>query len=89
VSEVDGATCGFLADWHRTTPVTRCGEPAIAVVTAGCVHEHLETQPACAGCAAEIQRAADRLACFICEGGPEPHECRAILQIRWLEGAQP
>ena len=27
-----------------------CGQPAVAVVTAGCVHEHVDTGPVCAAC---------------------------------------
>jgi hypothetical protein len=81
------ATCQ-LADHGWGTPVPDplrvCGEPAIAVITFGCIHEHVESPAACAGCAAELQRAADILVCPACEDGPEPHECPVVIEIRWL-----
>ena len=66
------------------TEVVRCGELVIAVVAAACAHEHVDRALACAGCAAELQRCDGILICPRCQDGPEPHDCRVTLQIRWL-----
>jgi hypothetical protein len=66
--------------------LTACGEPAIAVITFACVHEHIDLAKACAGCAADVQRAADLLICSHCADGPEPHDCAVAMKIRWLLG---
>jgi hypothetical protein len=64
-------------------PPTACAEPAIAAVTLACVHEHVYSPAACAGCAADVQRVDDCLICLACLEGPEPHECSLTLTIRW------
>lgn len=64
------------------------GEPAIAVITFACVHEHVDSAAACAGCAAEIQRIEDALICRKCESGPQPHDCAQVIRIRWLEASR-
>jgi hypothetical protein len=67
-------------------PFVPCEEPAIATITFGCGHEHVDRTLACAGCAAEIQQLAGVLACPRCEDGPQPHECKAAAVIEWFSG---
>jgi predicted amidophosphoribosyltransferase len=68
-------------------PPTACAEAAIAVVTLACVHEHVYSPAACAGCAAELQRVGEFLVCPACGTGPEPHSCSQSLSIRWTVAA--
>jgi hypothetical protein len=82
--------CQFSSDYDAwPDPATPehghapCFEPAIAVVTLACVHEHIDSPLACAGCAAEIQRVEEFLICRACETCAEPHECAQTLRIRW------
>lgn len=80
------------ADWAQPSPLPSlalCGEPAIAAVTFACVHEHVDTVSACAGCAAEIQRVIDEMICRQCLDSAAPHECEQLIRIRWLEGSKP
>lgn len=67
-------------------PVYPCDEPAIAVITFACVHEHIDTASACPGCCAEVQQCTGILICPRCEDGPDSHECRLIYEIRWESG---
>lgn len=66
------------------TPVVPCGEPVIAVITFACVHEHINVQPACLGCTVEVEQCEDILVCNHCEDGPDPHECKVAIKVRWL-----
>lgn len=87
MAETLSATCTLDdQDWtlSRRRPLVACGLPAVAVFTSICVHEHLDRALACATCAAELQRADGLLICPRCEDGPEPHECKVIMKIRWL-----
>jgi hypothetical protein len=82
-------TCQFDAnylDWTApdAVPFDACGEPAIAVITFACIHEHVDSPTACATCAAEIQRVADELICRRCESSVCPHSCGQTVSIRWL-----
>ena len=81
-------SCSLTATDIRTnepdTPMVPCHEPAIAIITFACEHEHVDVQPACAGCAADVQQCAGLLGCPHCQDGPEPHECRATAVIRWF-----
>jgi hypothetical protein len=84
-----GAPCTLdTQDWTQKVcdrvPLVRCGEPAIAVITFACVHEHVDRALACVACVAEAQRADGLLICPCCEDGPEPHECKVAMEIRWL-----
>jgi hypothetical protein len=72
-------------NWPGTAAVF-CGEPPAGVITFACIHEHVNRTAACAGCAAEIQRAAGLLTCPRCEDGPEPHECLCLVVIDWDSG---
>lgn len=68
-------------------PVIPCDEPAVAVITFACEHEHVDVQPACMGCSAEIQQCAGLLGCPRCEDSPvSPHECKATARIEWISG---
>lgn len=68
-----------------------CGEPAMALITFACVHEHVDRVLACAACACEIQRASGLLVCEHCEdlcdgSDPGPHECLVRFRIEWSSG---
>lgn len=80
--------CGYGYNWGERpldgSALAACGEPAIALLTFACVHEHVDAALACMTCAAEIQRIADVLVCAHCADGPAPHECRTAMAIEWL-----
>jgi hypothetical protein len=78
-----------LDDWSDPDAVffEACGEPAIAVITFACVHEHVDSPSVCTTCAAEIQRLDPDLICRKCEVGPESHQCPQVIRIRWLADA--
>jgi hypothetical protein len=77
-------TCQLSGGWYPLgTEDAFCGGPSIAVLTVACVHEHVSSARACAGCAAEVQRVDDRLICLACREGPGPHDCPLTLTIRW------
>jgi hypothetical protein len=77
-------TCQLSGGWYPLGAEDMvCGEPSIAVLTVACVHEHVISPRACAGCAAEVQRVDDCIICLACYEGPEPHECPLTLTIRW------
>ena len=69
------------------TPVAACGEPAIALISFACVHEHYDTPNACNGCCAKIEFCAEELVCPRCHYGPEPHECLQRVTIAWFDGS--
>jgi predicted amidophosphoribosyltransferase len=73
-------------DWldPKAIPLSACGERTIAVIIFACVHEHIDAAGACAGCTAEIERAADGLICRSCETGTDPHSCPQTISVRWL-----
>lgn len=75
---------GWPVAAHDDPGLTPCGEPAIALLTFACIHEHVDGAFACAACAAEIQRVADLLVCQHCEDGPQSHECKQTLGVKWL-----
>jgi hypothetical protein len=84
-------TCTLTATDPRSngpdTPLIPCDEPTVCVITFACLHEHFHPQPACAGCAVEIQMCAGILICPRCEDGPEPHECPCDVRITWQDGS--
>ena len=65
-----------------------CGETAIGTLTQSCVHEHISSRPVCAGCAADIQRAAGDMICRACDedAGDDGHECPVLMVIDWCDG---
>jgi hypothetical protein len=80
------AACMMPDDWavwgQRDYGVlTACGEPATAMLTQACVHEHIDTASLCATCAAEIQRVAHWMICRRCEQAG--HECDVAVTIEW------
>ena len=84
------ATCEFDLEWNGywgdAPSGIACAEPSFATVSLACVHEHIDTPPACAGCCAEVQQCTGILTCPRCEDGPEPHECLCDVRITWLDG---
>lgn len=77
------AACTLADDWDA--PDQACGEPAIALLTLACVHEHVIGALACMTCAAEMQRVADVLVCPECDASATyPHQCLQVMTIRWL-----
>jgi predicted amidophosphoribosyltransferase len=82
---VSAATCTAFVDWDAAGGL--CGEPSAGTLMAACIHEHIGNEPVCAGCAAELQRAAGDLICKHCADNPDaPHVCRSHLVITWLDG---
>lgn len=77
-------------EWAARGPIpgtlVACGEQAVAVIRFACVHEHLDAAAACAGCAADVQQESGLLACPRCQDGPQPHDCPARYEIRWVSG---
>jgi hypothetical protein len=77
-------TCGVYLNWDGKPPL--CGEPAIGILTVACVHEHVERQPVCAPCAAELQR-YETGTCVPCERSAEPHRCVMTAHYEWFAEA--
>lgn len=72
-------TCTSFIDWYE--PSGFCDEPAIGTVFAACEHEHVNEQPVCAACAAELQRDSEGWMCAHCD-----HECLFRCEIRFDGG---
>jgi hypothetical protein len=53
-----------------------CGEPAVAQVTTGCVHEHIEQDWMCSRHAAMAKR--NELICSECKTGRLAHACQVF-----------
>ena len=66
-----------------------CTEAVIGCGMDCCVHEHVHHFHVCAGCAAELQRAAPDLICPECEDSAESHQCLQMVVIRWTDGTPP
>lgn len=74
--------CVVFTDWEATE---RCRQPAVALVTTGCLHEHIEVEPMCAGHFADAQRLRDPdgLICTACGLG---HDCDIkVLDTKLLD----
>jgi hypothetical protein len=80
--------------WFNEVTGTRpagmaCGEPSIGTSTYACVHEHVSIVPVCAGCAVDLQQAADHLTCPFCaysEKAEDTHDCYCLVVIDWDSG---
>ena len=82
-------TCTMSDDWDVITKrepgtLTACGEPALAILTQACVHEHVDRALLCMGCAAEVQQITGDMICRRCEEAG--HECHVTVKIEWAEG---
>jgi hypothetical protein len=55
----------------------QCAGETAAIVTAGCVHEHIKTRRVCAEHVAEMQ--ARIVYCGGCFHGSEPHRCLVVI----------
>lgn len=60
------STCTAIVTWLGPCPF-----PAVAVVEAACVHEHVRRGPVCQD-HFDDEDGAD---CLPCADGPEPHNC--------------
>lgn len=85
MTEAPPRTCVAFRDWNGMPPV--CGKPAVWRLTYGCVHEHLSGAWMCDACMARLRPDLDRAVCVPCEGGPEPHECHLLVDIKPANGA--
>lgn len=57
--------CGVCTAYDLADTETRCGEPAVALVTMGCPHEHFDMDaPVCAYCLCAAQSGA--MSCVGC-----------------------
>lgn len=86
-TEAPARTCTAYRDWNGKLPLH--GEPAAWALTYGCMHEHVSHAWMCEACA---ERLRDRLltrdtVCLRCENGPEPHDCRVLVDFKPLRGA--
>jgi hypothetical protein len=72
--------------WGEKPAGIACGEPSAATVSFACIHEHLDRVRICAGCAVNIQHAAEHLTCPHCWNGPEQHDCYCLVVIDWDSG---
>jgi hypothetical protein len=60
----------WLGFWGIPPTGVACGEPSNATVTLACVHEHVDAERICAGCAADMQQAAGEMTCKRCWEAP-------------------
>lgn len=81
--------CAFWAE-DRALPLlgAPCGEPAVCLIRAGCVREHVGEHRACQGCAADEQKLGDgAIWCGRCAmTGPVPCDRAPLVVIAWDEG---
>lgn len=68
-----------LGNYGDADSYEQCRAPTDQIVTAGCVHEHLKTQPTCLSCIANIDTV---MWCDYCEFGDTPHRCAIRLVAR-------
>lgn len=91
---VNARACNVAAgfDWRtgeHPTPPRACGEPAVAIVTISCGHEHIDAPSACTACAAELRRAVPRMFCAHCDDGLEPHRCPVVVAVHGIPAGKP
>jgi hypothetical protein len=83
----DGANLGpgIPRFWRRRG---HCDEPVTHRVSAGCVHEHVQSWEVCAGCASALQAKADSGQARHCTGcDPDHARCPIAIVVRELETA--
>ena len=56
-----------------------CGEVAASIVTAGCVHEHIERGPICRRHQEQLD--SQHLVCPSCLRGRDPHRCLMTSRV--------
>jgi hypothetical protein len=62
-----------------------CAQPAVALVTVACPHEHVDRALTCAACTARLQDPASALICPHCADHPElPHDCPGTVRAEQL-----
>lgn len=61
----------------RAKAGTVCGQIAVAIVTVGCVHEHITSGPVCRVCLHTMREA--QMGCAPCWLGSDQHDCIRIL----------
>ena len=63
-----------------TKGLRRCEQAAVAELTHGCIHEHMETTPICASCLLEVRVlfGLRYVECQPCHVGASPHDCETF-----------
>lgn len=51
-----------------------------------CVHEHIDTERICSGCAVDVQMANGMLTCKRCWDSDQRHPCYMLVVIDWDSG---
>ena len=89
-TEVATAACHldtqWLGFWGEEPTGTACGEPSFATLSLACVHEHIDTERICWGCAADVQQAKGMLTCKRCWDSDQRHACYVLAVIDWDSG---
>jgi hypothetical protein len=77
--------CERSLNWTGKLP--HCGEPAVALTRAMCLHEHLGEGYICWGCLAEMRQFCEdtEWECQACGEGPEPHGCPMPITVTILD----
>ena len=60
--------------------------PAMATITFGCAHEHIDRPRSCAACAVDVQHCAGDMICPHCREAAEPHACMCLVVVDWDSG---
>lgn len=76
----------WLGYWGEKPSGIACGEPSVATVSLGCIHEHIDTVRICAGCAVDFQQAAGMITCPRCWDAEQGHACYCLVVIDWDSG---
>lgn len=89
-ADIAAAPCNldeqWLGFWGEPPSGIPCGEPSSATVSLACVHEHLDNERICPGCAVDMQHAAGMITCKRCWDSDQSHTCFCLVVIDWDSG---